>query len=55
LEIRAAEGGADAKMFVEDLKNMYYKFFNKMGFCFKEAYKVFGEIHIEVTGDNAYN
>lgn len=31
LEIRAAEGGEDAKLFVNDLKDAYMKHFTRVG------------------------
>jgi len=31
LEIRAAEGGEDARLFVGDLAHAYEKFFDRMG------------------------
>lgn len=31
IEIKAAEGGADAQLFVKDLANAYIKLFNRKG------------------------
>jgi protein subunit release factor A len=31
LEIRAAEGGSDSKLFVEDLAKAYTKYFSRVG------------------------
>lgn len=31
IEIRAAEGGDDSKLFVKDLANAYIKMFSRMG------------------------
>ena len=55
LELRAAEGGLDAKLFVDDLLNMYRKFCNRMGFVFKEVLRHPGEVHAQITGKDAYS
>ena len=48
LEIRAAEGGEDAKLFVEDLAAAYQKMFGRLGWTSRLISSRLGEIHIEV-------
>lgn len=52
LEIRAAEGGEDAKLFVKDLANAYIKYFNRVGWINRIIDNRQGEIHIEINGEN---
>ena len=55
LEIRAAEGGMDAKLFVNDLFSMYKKFCARHGWTIKETARFSGEVHARVIGENAYS
>jgi len=60
LEIRAGEGGTDAKLFVEDLAKAYNKLFSRLGWLTKTLYEKpaeigFFEIAIEISGNNLEN
>lgn len=50
MEIRAAEGGNDSKLFVEDLATSYEKTFLKLGWKSKRLSQRSGFISIEVNG-----
>ena len=52
LEIRAAEGGEDSKLFVRDLADAYIRYFNRVGWLHRIVDRRDGEIHIEVSGGN---
>lgn len=60
VELRAAEGGNDAKLFVEDLYAMYQKFCRRMGFHLEELRRIAGrmgtsELRFKVVGDGSYS
>ena len=50
IEIRAAEGGEDAKLFVKDLVQAYVKFAGRMGWTTRLINEYQGECHLEVQG-----
>lgn len=50
LEIRAAEGGTDSKLFVKDLAKAYIKLAGKLGWTTQIVAEYDGELHIEITG-----
>jgi len=50
IEIRAAEGGDDSKLFVSDLADAYQRLGNKLGWITHIQGSWPGEIHILVTG-----
>lgn len=52
IEIRAAEGGDDSKLFTEDLAQAYGRMFTRIGWTHRRVDSRHGEIHIEVTGDD---
>ncbi|MBU2177687.1 MAG: PCRF domain-containing protein [Gammaproteobacteria bacterium] len=59
MEIRAAEGGNDAKLFVEDMAEMYVKFCKRNGFAVDETKRLPGktgtaELILRIRGDNAH-
>jgi len=59
LEVRSAEGGDDAKLFVETMEKMYIKFCQRMGFTFERikrmGYKIgSSEIDLRIVGEDAY-
>ena len=51
LEIRAAEGGKDSALFVNDLAQAYQRHFDRVGWINKVIKNTFGEIFIEITGE----
>jgi peptide chain release factor 1 len=60
MEIRSAEGGDDAKLFVSNLYSMYQKFCSRSKFQVKELERYnakigVSELRFMVTGKNAYN
>lgn len=50
LEIRAAEGGEDSKLFVKDLAQAYLRLFERVGWKHRLLGEWPGELHIEVLG-----
>ena len=50
IEIRAAEGGDDSKLFVKDLAQAYIKFAHSKGWTTRLINEYLGEVHIEVQG-----
>ncbi len=52
LEIRAAEGGKDAKLFVNDLAIIYEKTFQKLGWKSQRSSERDGFLSLEVVGKN---
>ena len=50
LEIRAAEGGEDSKLFVRDLAQAYIKFAHSKGWATRLINEYLGEVHIQVEG-----
>ena len=50
LEIRAAEGGKDAKLFVNDLATIYEKTFQKLGWKSTRLAERDGFLSLEITG-----
>ena len=60
MEIRAAEGGDDAKLFVLNLYDMYKKFCTRTGFKLEEMYRLPGrigvsELRFKVVGEGVYD
>jgi len=60
LEIRSAEGGDDAKLFVETLEGMYIKFCKRMKFAVERIYHMAAkvgssEIRLAISGQGAYS
>ena len=53
LELRAAEGGNDAKLFVEDLSEMYRKYSRARGWVMTEMNRLPGYRMFEVAGEGA--
>lgn len=52
IEIRAAEGGEDSRLFTRDLAKSYTKLAGKLGWKSLIVYESLNEIHIQVIGDN---
>ena len=52
IEVRAAEGGEDSKLFVKDLAQAYIKFAHSKGWATRLIGEYLGELHIEVEGTN---
>lgn len=52
IEVRAAEGGEDSKLFVKDLAQAYIKFAQSKGWATRLIGEYLGELHIEVEGTN---
>jgi len=52
IEIRAAEGGEDSRLFSKDLALAYMKFSGKMGWKSHIVLDTLNEIHVEIVGDN---
>ena len=50
IEIRAAEGGDDSKLFVKDLAQAYIKFAQSKGWTARLINEYLGEVHILVQG-----
>jgi peptide chain release factor 1 len=50
IEIRAAEGGEDSKLFVKDLAQAYIKFAQSKGWTSRLINEYLGEVHILVEG-----
>lgn len=50
IEIRAAEGGEDSKLFAMDLAQAYQRHFDRVGWINRVIKDVPGELYIEVTG-----
>jgi peptide chain release factor 1 len=50
IEIRAAEGGEDSKLFVKDMAQAYIKFAQRVGWATRLIGEYQGETHIEVQG-----
>jgi len=50
IEIRAAEGGEDSKLFVKDLAQAYIKFAQSKGWTTRLINEYLGEVHILVEG-----
>lgn len=50
IEVRAAEGGEDSKLFVKDLAQAYIKFAHSKGWATRPIGEYLGELHIEVEG-----
>lgn len=50
IEIRAAEGGEDSKLFVKDMAQAYIKFAQRVGWATRLIGEYQGELHIEVQG-----
>ena len=60
LEIRSAEGGDDAKLFVETLESMYIKFCRRKNFSVSRAHHLpakvgYSEIRLAIAGEGAYS
>ena len=52
IEIRAAEGGEDSKLFVKDLADAYQRLAGKLGWTTRLLDVRLGECSIEVQGDD---
>lgn len=52
IEIRAAEGGEDSKLFVSDLAGAYQRLGNKLGWTTRLIDVRPGECSIEIEGDD---
>lgn len=52
IEIRAAEGGEDSKLFVRDLAQAYIRFAHSKGWATRLINEYLGETHIEVQGSD---
>jgi len=50
IEIRAAEGGEDSKLFVKDLAQAYIKFAQSKGWTTRLINEYLGEVHVLVEG-----
>lgn len=50
IEVRAAEGGEDSKLFVKDLAQAYIKFAQSKGWTSRLINEYLGEVHILVEG-----
>ena len=50
IEIRAAEGGEDSKLFVADMAQAYRKFAERRGWATRLINEYQGELHLEVQG-----
>jgi len=50
IEVRAAEGGEDSKLFAKDLAQAYIKFAHSKGWATRLIGEYLGELHIEVKG-----
>lgn len=50
IEVRAAEGGEDSKLFVKDLAQAYIKFAHSKGWTSRLINEYLGEVHILVEG-----
>ena len=50
IEVRAAEGGEDSKLFVKDLAQAYIKFAQSKGWATRLINEYLGEVHILVEG-----
>lgn len=60
MELRSAEGGDDAKLFVQNLYSMYEKFCRRKGFKVEEVSRLNGkigisELRLRISGENAYS
>jgi peptide chain release factor 1 len=54
IEIRAAEGGEDSKLFVRDLAQSYKKFAERKGWTTQQINDYLGEVHILVEGNDLF-
>ena len=52
IEIRAAEGGEDSKLFVRDLAQSYIKMSQRLGWTAQTVGEYLGELHIEIQGND---
>ena len=52
IEIRAAEGGEDSKLFTVDLAQAYQRHFDRVGWLNRLVKNLPGEIFIEITGED---
>ena len=50
IEIRAAEGGEDSKLFVKDLAQAYIRLALRLGWTSRLINEYLGEIHLEIEG-----
>ena len=50
IEIRAAEGGEDSKLFVKDLAQSYVRMSQRLGWTSRLINEYLGEIHLEIEG-----
>ena len=50
IEVRAAEGGEDSKLFVKDLAQAYIKFAQSKGWTSRLINEYLGEVHVLVEG-----
>ncbi len=50
IEVRAAEGGEDSKLFVKDLAQAYIKFAHSKGWTTRLINEYLGEVHVLVEG-----
>ena len=55
IEIRAAEGGEDSKLFMTDLAQAYQRHFSRVGWLNRIIRELPGEIYIEVSGSDLTN